>query len=344
MDTEQTKFLCHCIPKTSQGIPAFRLGCIKYLRRYARPSASLVWRALERLFVMKASYLFSIVASTLLAPVALAQVPLYGQCGGNGWTGATTCVSGATCVKLNDWYSQCQAGAAPPVTNPPTTPTTSNPPVVVPTTPTNPPPPVQTGPIITLPLGDSITFGIGTNDGNSYRKYLKDRLLQDGITIDYIGTVKAGNMEDNDCQGHSGATIDQISGYANTALAQRPQVVLLKAGTNDMAQNRDLANAPNRLMALVDKILTASPNATVLVASLVPLSFGQANVNTYNTRIQQLVEQKAAQGQHVVFVSMAAVTNSDLADGVHPNANGYQKMATAWYNGWISAKQKGWIP
>jgi len=34
-------------------------------------------------------------------------VPKYGQCGGNGWTGATTCVSGSTCVKLNDWYSQC---------------------------------------------------------------------------------------------------------------------------------------------------------------------------------------------------------------------------------------------
>lgn len=34
-------------------------------------------------------------------------VPKYGQCGGNGWTGSTTCVSGSTCVKLNDWYSQC---------------------------------------------------------------------------------------------------------------------------------------------------------------------------------------------------------------------------------------------
>lgn len=29
------------------------------------------------------------------------------QCGGNGWTGPTTCVSGSTCTKQNDWYSQC---------------------------------------------------------------------------------------------------------------------------------------------------------------------------------------------------------------------------------------------
>ncbi|KAJ3532153.1 hypothetical protein NMY22_g7859 [Coprinellus aureogranulatus] len=34
-------------------------------------------------------------------------VPKYGQCGGNGWTGSTTCAPGSTCQKLNDWYSQC---------------------------------------------------------------------------------------------------------------------------------------------------------------------------------------------------------------------------------------------
>ncbi|KAK6351338.1 hypothetical protein TWF718_004502 [Orbilia javanica] len=32
--------------------------------------------------------------------------PLYGQCGGQGWTGPTTCASG-TCKYSNDWYSQC---------------------------------------------------------------------------------------------------------------------------------------------------------------------------------------------------------------------------------------------
>ncbi|TLD31626.1 hypothetical protein PspLS_02959 [Pyricularia sp. CBS 133598] len=31
---------------------------------------------------------------------------LYGQCGGNGWGGATCCTSG-TCRATNEWYSQC---------------------------------------------------------------------------------------------------------------------------------------------------------------------------------------------------------------------------------------------
>jgi len=34
------------------------------------------------------------------------SVPLYGQCGGNGYTGPTACASG-TCKATNEWYSQC---------------------------------------------------------------------------------------------------------------------------------------------------------------------------------------------------------------------------------------------
>ncbi|OQE18216.1 hypothetical protein PENSTE_c018G03430 [Penicillium steckii] len=31
----------------------------------------------------------------------------WGQCGGSGWTGGTTCASGYTCTYFNDYYSQC---------------------------------------------------------------------------------------------------------------------------------------------------------------------------------------------------------------------------------------------
>jgi len=54
-----------------------------------------------------------IVASLLsVAQLVAAQSPLYGQCGGINWTGATTCVSGSTCTKVNDWYYQCLPGTA----------------------------------------------------------------------------------------------------------------------------------------------------------------------------------------------------------------------------------------
>jgi hypothetical protein len=43
--------------------------------------------------------------STAAPPTTPGQVK-YGQCGGNGWTGPTTCAEGE-CKLVNEWYSQC---------------------------------------------------------------------------------------------------------------------------------------------------------------------------------------------------------------------------------------------
>ncbi|KAG9076234.1 hypothetical protein FS749_012016 [Ceratobasidium sp. UAMH 11750] len=45
-----------------------------------------------------------------------AQQPAYAQCGGQGWTGGTTCVSGYVCTYSSQYYSQCLPGTAAPTT------------------------------------------------------------------------------------------------------------------------------------------------------------------------------------------------------------------------------------
>ncbi|CAE6421303.1 unnamed protein product [Rhizoctonia solani] len=64
-----------------------------------------------------------LLAASVFFSTALSQstAPLYGQCGGIGWSGATTCVAGSTCTKLNDFYSQCIPGASGPSTTAPPT-------------------------------------------------------------------------------------------------------------------------------------------------------------------------------------------------------------------------------
>ncbi|KDQ57131.1 glycoside hydrolase family 10 protein [Jaapia argillacea MUCL 33604] len=49
----------------------------------------------------------SFAALLALIPFAAAQQSAYGQCGGQGWTGATTCVAGYVCTYSNAYYSQC---------------------------------------------------------------------------------------------------------------------------------------------------------------------------------------------------------------------------------------------
>ncbi|KAJ7110631.1 glycoside hydrolase superfamily [Mycena epipterygia] len=42
---------------------------------------------------------------------ALAQSPIFGQCGGQGWAGPTTCATGSVCTFSNPFYSQCLPSA-----------------------------------------------------------------------------------------------------------------------------------------------------------------------------------------------------------------------------------------
>jgi len=60
--------------------------------------------------------LTKIAASASAIATASAQQVEWGQCGGDNWTGPTTCVAGTVCTFSNDFYSQCLPGTAVPTT------------------------------------------------------------------------------------------------------------------------------------------------------------------------------------------------------------------------------------
>ncbi|KZS87208.1 cellulase-domain-containing protein [Sistotremastrum niveocremeum HHB9708] len=70
--------------------------------------------------------MFKALASLLLVVVAVnAQSPVWGQCGGIGWSGSTTCASGSVCTYSNPYYSQCLPGTSTSSSTRSTTTTTS---------------------------------------------------------------------------------------------------------------------------------------------------------------------------------------------------------------------------
>ncbi|KAF7348955.1 Lipolytic enzyme [Mycena venus] len=296
------------------------------------------------------SILISLCGSTHFA---FAQSPEWGQCGGTGWTGPTTCVSGTVCTVQNPFYSQClPSTAVPPSTTITSTATTSktssSSTTVTRTTSSSTSTSTSTTGlnIRLLPLGDSITYGFTSSDGNGYRSALHD-MLQTGNTLDFIGSIKSGTMVDNDNEGHIGAIISQIAQAATNPLAlpARPNVVLLMAGTNDILDNIS-SGAPAQLSTLIDTIFTTCPDAALIVASLTPLtttSTIQASVDTFNSALTQLVNTRNAAGQHILLANMSSVLASDLVDGIHPTDAGYIKMANAWFPVVEQAAKNGWI-
>lgn len=187
-------------------------------------------------------------------------------------------------------------------------------------------------PVTIMPLGDSITQG-GSIGG--YRLDLGTKLRADGHAIDFVGSLSDGpaSMPDRDHEGHPGWTIAQIDGSVSGWLTRfHPHTILLHIGTNDM-YGSDPAGAPRRLSALVDRITNQAPDTEVFVATIIPIRFADPAVRTFNAAIAPDMRAKAAAGKRVHLVDMyPSVAIADLPDGIHPDAAGYRKMATTWYD------------
>lgn len=153
-------------------------------------------------------------------------------------------------------------------------------------------------------------------------------------------------MSNNQNEGHPGALIDQIATYAHASLPQFPNIILLMAGTNDINNNANVSTAPSRLGALIDLCVSSCPNAVLLVAELTPIlnNDSQARADVFNAAVPGLVKERVGRGKKVLAVNMTSYMGVDeLMDGLHPNDEGYEAMARAFYDGIREAAGKGWI-
>ncbi len=197
-----------------------------------------------------------------------------------------------------------------------------------------------------MPLGDSITAGAQSTTQDGYRGPLSTALAGQIGILDFVGTQIDGSMADPDNEGHYGYRIRDLAPLTNASLNNyKPNVVLLDAGINDLGKNDDIPNAPSRLASLIDQILSAEPDATVLVAQLI--INGDATLEsereTFNSQLPAIVQARANAGKHVALVDMSALTLSDLSGTLHPNDSGYQKMANAWDASIEQALASHWI-
>ncbi|SZF04319.1 unnamed protein product [Blumeria hordei] len=198
-----------------------------------------------------------------------------------------------------------------------------------------------------LPLGDSITYGYRSTSGDGYRAALFGSLNSTFPSVKYIGTQHSGSMENNANEGHPGYMIHDIAKKALPSLSQQPNVILMMAGTNDIARPYMPEDAPWRLGALIDFAILTCPFSVVIVAQLAPVTEppeAQFMIRTFNAKIPAIVAERQKVGKKVLTVDMSQkVSGVNLYDGVHPNDYGYDLIAKVWYEGIQEAVKFGWI-
>jgi lysophospholipase L1-like esterase len=234
----------------------------------------------------------------------------------------------------------------PPADDTPEPEPTPEPPVFAPC-------PSDGSPCRIMPLGDSITFGIGARtplmDQGGYRMELFRMARADGHALTFVGrqvngpATVANQAFPQGHEGYPGATINdgnnQLANRVDGAVAAAdPDIVLLMIGTNDV--NGNINNPPDDLRNLINQITNGAPDALLVVAQIVPTRTAGTNtrVQAYNATVADLVRESAAAGKHVTGVDMFSAFTANpnfgtalLNDNLHPNDAGFVVMAQTWY-------------
>jgi lysophospholipase L1-like esterase len=216
--------------------------------------------------------------------------------------------------------------------------------------------PTGASPCKILPLGDSITYGVNDEGNAGYRGPLFASAVAAAQKITFTGslsngpTTVSGQTFPKNNEGHSGWGISEVTPYSggnagiSTVIPSQafsstsggvPNIILLHIGTND-AGSFTATQMTSDLTGLLDKIISDSPNALLVVAQIIPLGYGTNDViKAYNQAIPGIVQQRAAAGKHVALVDMYTGFNTSTmlgSDSIHPNSTGYKFMADHWYS------------
>ncbi|MEM9750370.1 MAG: Ig-like domain-containing protein, partial [Pseudomonadota bacterium] len=221
------------------------------------------------------------------------------------------------------------------------------------------------GDSITLGVQELSTTGANPNnpaaaDLVGYRQELFQDLGSAGAFIDYVGEFNNGSdvFFDGDHDGTGGRFADDVLAEISTKLSDEdPDVILLMIGTNDIdAENNAEDTVPVQIGQIIDIITAQAPNVEIFIAEIPPIAENLGSrdgagsndpgdnfndrIDELNANVESVVNAKAAGGANVTFVDTnltdADMTGDSPADdndnGLHPNAQGYSKIADAWLN------------
>lgn len=196
-------------------------------------------------------------------------------------------------------------------------------------------------------LGDSITRGVtGSTDNAGFRNDFADLVNNEGVVVDFVGTLSDGVGFDNDHEGHDGFRADQIFANINTYLGANPDIIIFHIGTNDISADQTPESTRDEIANTVDAIHNFNPNIKIIVTSIVPRTDGKDTQTTsLNSLIQDMFFTKRDdEGRNLFYAGVNEIfkTNPNWAtaymdDAVHPNDTGYSIMAQTFFDVFLVA-------
>ncbi|HUL91033.1 MAG TPA: arylesterase [Burkholderiales bacterium] len=159
---------------------------------------------------------------------------------------------------------------------------------------------------VVLAFGDSLTFGLNANPGESYPARLQALIGRKVVSSGVVGETTAGGLA------RLPAVLEE----------SKPQLVILCEGGNDFLQKLDEAQAANNLRAMI-RVAKARGTQVVLIAVPKPGLLPSA------AEFYAAVAKEFGVPHEEAALRKILTDNALKSDLAHPNAAGYARLAEA---------------
>lgn len=169
-------------------------------------------------------------------------------------------------------------------------------------------PSVSNRPVLVC-FGDSITAGLGLNDGQAYSNDLQKLLDVHGYAYKVVN------------QGTSGATTKDALATVPYVIRLHPAIVIVEFGGNDGLRGLPIAQTRINL----DQLLTALQNAhiKILLAGItLPPDYGPDYIRSFDEIFRDLAAKHHVALVPMIYKDLVNVPGAIQADGIHPTAKG----------------------
>jgi len=162
---------------------------------------------------------------------------------------------------------------------------------------------------VVLAFGDSLTYGTGAPEGQSYPEVLSQLLGRPIVNVGVPGEVTSAGLA------------------RLPAMLERyhPTLVILCQGGNDFLRRLDQEETSSNLKAMVNMIRLHG--ADVILVGVPKLGFGLELPKFY----VNIAEEASVPLERGILLKLLS-NNNMKSDAIHPNATGYRLLAEAIYN------------
>jgi acyl-CoA thioesterase-1 len=178
--------------------------------------------------------------------------------------------------------------------------------------------PAMTGVVI---LGDSLTAGLGVLVEESFPSRLQDLFVAEGYGE--VEIINAGVSGDTTAGGLR--RIDEV-------LTPDVRVVVVALGGNDALRGLSVSQTRTNLTGIIEKSLAAGA-AVLLTGMEGPTNLGEDYRTNFRNAFHEIAAQFRGRIRFVPFLleGVAGIPALNQPDGIHPNAEGAQKIAELLY-------------